>query len=129
MGSFVAPHLLPLFAGWWFGTFFISHILGIIIPIDELRFLEWDETNQFDDDTCHLQLSLHFLPGIPEHRLVRGCMMKTGKTATDKHWPVMVSREMWQVYGLILPNFELLRFHMTDFLTLGPLSELCIDGL
>ena len=25
-------------SGWWFGTFFIFHILGIIIPIDELIF-------------------------------------------------------------------------------------------
>ena len=27
-----------LCTGWWFGTFFFLHILGIIIPIDELIF-------------------------------------------------------------------------------------------
>jgi hypothetical protein len=26
------------YTGWWFGTFLFFHILGIIIPIDELIF-------------------------------------------------------------------------------------------
>ena len=33
--------------GWWFGTFFFLHILGIIIPTDEVIFFRGVEaTNQ-----------------------------------------------------------------------------------
>ena len=38
-------------SGWWFGTFLLSHILGIlIIPIDELIFFRGVEKNHQPDD-------------------------------------------------------------------------------
>jgi hypothetical protein len=41
---FVAHRIHMLWqSGWWFGTFF-SHILGIIIPTDELIFFRGVET-------------------------------------------------------------------------------------
>ena len=32
--SYMSFQLPMTFSGWWFGTFFTFHILGIVIPID-----------------------------------------------------------------------------------------------
>ena len=37
-----------IYTGWWFGTFLLFHIYGIILPIDELIFFRGvDTTNQY----------------------------------------------------------------------------------
>ena len=50
VGSWKIIYKWMLMAGWWFGTLFIFHIYGIILPIDELIFFKMVKTtNQIID--------------------------------------------------------------------------------
>ena len=59
--SMVISHYIT---GWWFGTFFVfPHILGIIIPTDELIFFRGVAQNhQPDQITSHSKMPSPFLP-------------------------------------------------------------------
>ena len=60
--------MAPIHSGWWLEHVLFFHILGIIIPTDELIFFRGVETtNQRKLAVFFLQKGLTFLIALPRH--------------------------------------------------------------